>query len=171
MVVCPWLCIYVLTQLMGLVIVYIDARVFRDQSYASRGLTHPLGDRLFSVQESIASYFFSFHSLWSLAGEVCSLDVCKPFWCDVISDCFRIEHFSFWNRLYGFCKACLVCNSKWKQTFRFHRNKYSICLKTLNHGPILYYQRGFNSYVNLCAEVASYLLLYCYLTFFNFCKY
>lgn len=43
--------------------------------FSGVSLIHPLGDRLFSAQENAASYFFSFHSLWSLAGEVCSLDI------------------------------------------------------------------------------------------------
>lgn len=60
---------------MGLVIVYRDDRVFRGQSYESRVRIHPHVDRLFSVQENAASYFFSIHSLWSLAGEVCRLDI------------------------------------------------------------------------------------------------
>lgn len=40
-----------------LVIVYMDDRVFRGQSYESRVLIHPLGNRLFNVREKCCKVF------------------------------------------------------------------------------------------------------------------
>lgn len=49
--------------------------VFRGQFYDSGVLIPVLRDRLFSVQENAASYFFSFPSLWSLAGKAYRMNI------------------------------------------------------------------------------------------------